>query len=139
MPGKDFTRKREPVWFTINEYRYDCYPSLVLDDLKALRQVVKSGITEEDAVEKIEQVFEIIMEPESYATYIEVKKDRKNAWDHEQLRDVLEWMLETYAGRPTESPSNSANGSPSGDTGSGSTAGASVEVSIPSDSMRNVL
>lgn len=139
MPGKDFTKKREPVWFTINEYRYDCYPSLVLEDLKALRQVVKSGITEEDAIEKIEQVFEIIMEPESYRTYIEVKKDRKNAWDHEQLRDVLEWMLETYTGRPTESPSNSANGSPSGDTGSGSTAGASVEVSIPSDSMRNVL
>jgi len=130
VPGRDFTKKREPVWFDVGDDRYVCHSNLIADDMKALMETTSSEVTVENVFEMIEGVFKIVMTPEAFQLYAERKTDRNTAFDHEQLMDILQWLIETYTKRPTTSPSSSSTGSPNGDTGSGSTAGASDSVSI---------
>ena len=56
MPSRDFTRKREPVWFTLDDKRYDCYPALPLEDLRAFAATMSDGVTIANVVEKINDV-----------------------------------------------------------------------------------
>ena len=130
MPSRDFTRKREPVWFTLDDQRYDCYPALPLEDLQAFAAAMSDGVTALNVVEKINDIMRLTLKPASYEVFVVRMADRNDPLDVQQLFEIAEWLVETYTKRPTAQPSSSSNGSPSGDAGSSSTAGAPETVSI---------
>lgn len=131
MPKRDFTRQREDVSFTVDGDEFKCWPSLAGDDLKTLGAVLSQGVTVENVLDYLDQVFQIVMVEESYIKYRQRMTDRARALDIIQIKDIVEWLVEVYTDRPTMSPSDSSSGSLSGDTGSDSTDGARGTVSIP--------
>lgn len=129
MPSRDFTKKRDDVFFTVDDDRFDCWPGLIADDLKALGEVMGEGISVDNAVEKLYAVFNIVMQRESFNRFDERMHDRMRPIDLRQFTDIIEWLVEVYTGRPTQPSSTSSSGSGNGDAGSSSTAGAPAETS----------
>lgn len=139
MPSRDFTRKHEPIWFTIEPERYDCYAVLPMDDLQSFAETIGTEVTVANILDKIKLVMELVMQPESYQRFVARMANRQDPVDPRQLMDIAEWLAEVYTNRPTGQPSNSSSGSPDAGSGSSSTAGAPETASIlgssiPSDS-----
>ena len=139
MPSRDFSKTHEPVWFTIDPDRYDCYSVLPLDDLKEFAEVIGTEVSVGNVVEKIKRVMQLVMEPVSYEKFEYRMGNRKDPIDPRQLMSIVEWLMEVYTDRPTPQPSSLSSGSPVDEPGSSSTAGApdatSIHtVSIPSGS-----
>ena len=139
MPSRDFTKKREPVWFTIDPERYDCYAVLPLEDLQAFAETIGTDVSVANVIDKIKLVMKLVMEPESYDRFLVRMANRQDPVDPRQLMEIAEWLVEVYTNRPTAQPSSSSSGSPAVEPGSSSTAGAqpttwTPAVSILSDS-----
>lgn len=126
MPSRDFTKKHEDVYFTIDEDRFDCWPTLISDDLKAMGKAIGSGIEADNAVEKIDEVFAIVMQPESFENFRRRTADRRRPIDIMQIGEIIVWLTEVYTKRPTQPSSTSSSGSETDDGGSSSTDGAPV-------------
>lgn len=123
---KDFTKKRAPVYFTIEGERYDCVPAVPVDDLQAL----VNGFGSIDATnvgDALRKFFSMVM-PEDVAMRLHALMSSKtNPLDHEQAQEIMSWLLEVYGLRPLERSSDSSAGSPTDGVGTLSTAGVSVE------------
>lgn len=151
---RDFSKKRLPVFFTIDGRRYDCFKALDLDQLTRFAGLTKNlgdiskalSPDDEDAVDvaaesttaaidKIAGLMKIVMKKASYATfmtYLRPTEDEREEEDFEpidyvQLLDVVRWLMEVYTGRPTKPSSESSTGSETDDGGTSSTAGVSLE------------
>lgn len=152
---RDFTKKRPPVRFTIDEVTYHCYKALDLDQLRRFanmaselaRLKAEMDTNEEDtaraavsavdsaqlAIDKISSLMKIVMKKVSYAEFVarlqpsdELREsDDFEPIDHKQLLDIVKWLMEIYTERPSQPSSNSSATSPTDDGGTSSTAGAS--------------
>ena len=153
---RDFSKRRPPVFFTIDDIRYNCFKALDLEQLAQFAGLTKgfseiSGGFAEDgevnadkideaaesttaAVDKIAGLMKIVMKKASYLVFISKLRpteEEREAEDFEpvdylQLLDIVRWLMEVYTGRPTKPSSNSSSGSESDDAGTSSTAGASL-------------
>lgn len=160
---RDFSKKRPPVYFTIDGTRYDCFKALDLDQLTQFAGLTKSfseiaqDISDDDvtsperieetagstsaAIDKIAGLMKIVMKKASYSVFISKlrpSEEERNADDFEpvdytQLLDIVKWLMEVYTGRPSKPSSTSSDGSESADGGTSSTAGASLEELEPID------
>lgn len=130
---RDFTRKRKPVRFKIDDDMFECVPALGTEDIQALVTVFRGTQTEGDDVDeidrttavitKIREAFRLFLLPESYEIFLRRLGDRKNPIDALQLLEIVQWIVEIYTKRPTEPSSNSSSGSQIADGGTDSTAG----------------
>lgn len=164
MPGpaantRDFSKKRVPVFFTIDDDRFDCYKALDFDQLRRFAGLargisklatpvsVEDSVEDQvdaatDAIDRVADVMKIVMKKKSYQSFIsrlrptdeQREDDDFEPIDPVQLMDIVKWLMEIYTSRPTQPSSTSVAGSTTDDGGSPSTAGASHAAGEPSTS-----
>lgn len=131
---RDFSKKRAPVNFTLDGpsadgEHFECYPALALPSIQEIALIAEK-MTAETATAAFLEFFKVVLMPES-AVRMEAKlSDRLYPLDLEQANDIMQWLMEVYGLRPTQPSSGSSAGSPTGDGGTPSGAGASVVDSI---------
>lgn len=142
---RDFTKKRPIIEFTIDDDVFRCKKAL---DLPRLQRFVAefrdlNNIKNEDAVDAIGRMMQVMLRRESYARFahrftpgddVDVDADEFEPIDHEQVMDIIRWVMEQYTNRPTKPSSTSSDGSGSDDAGTSSMAGASPGTLILPDS-----
>ena len=130
---RDFTKKRQPVTFTIAGAEFHCVRGLSPKKIQHLIAVIRGGDTDEtNVLERLEQTMAVFLLPESFERFKTLLDDdnEEDLVDLEQQLEILRWAVEVYTGRPlTESP-DSSNSSETGTSGTSSTAGAQPEESI---------
>lgn len=137
MPTRDFTKKREPVAFTIGAHTYNAYPAIAADPLADLgaRLSGNLGNFETLGTDKqlavLKEFLKEVLEPDSYELLNRQCSNRNDPVEAPQLLDVSLWLMEVYGMRPTEPPSSSSDGSPSPEPGTASTESAPAGDSIP--------
>lgn len=129
---RDFTKKRRPVSFTIEDHEFHCVKGLSPKKIQRLMAVIRGSETDEtNVLERLEQTMSIFLLPESFDLFKRLVDDDDDPIDLEQQLDILRWAVEVYTGRPlTESPDSSTS-SETGTSGTSSTAGAPPEESTP--------
>lgn len=152
---RDFSKKRVPVYFTIDDTRFDCYRALDFEQLRRfanlargigdLKSTGEEGSESDqveaatDAIDRVCDVMKIVMKKVSYQAFISKLRptdEQREAEDFEpidpvQLMDIVKWLMEIYTKRPTQPSSSSHTGSTSDDGGSSSTAGVSLTDGAP--------
>lgn len=134
---KDFTRKRKPVQFKIDDDVFDCVTALGTEDIQELITVFRgTGSVEDDnadeisktaaVIARIREAFKLFLLPDSYVVFLERLKDRRNPVDPLQLLEIVQWIVEIYTKRPTEPSPNSSSGSQIVDGGIALTDGAQL-------------
>ncbi len=135
---RDFTQKRKRVYFRVEPDEFDCVSALPPDDLQVVAGMWKSYRGEADetsiaqTLAKLREIFEIFILPKSFEVFSRRLGDRQNPIDVQQLVEIIQWIIEVYAARPTTPSSSSPATSVNGDGGTSSTAGASLAESLPS-------
>lgn len=147
---RDFSRQRPRIEFTLDGEVFKCHSALplaklqrVILDIKSDESGNKIDVSEENVVDKLLAVMKIFMKKESFRRFAlkmdppedensddDNDDDDKEPVDHTQLMDIITWLLEKHALRPTEPSSPSSTGSSRDDGGTPSAAGASVAESI---------
>jgi len=160
---RDFSKKRPPVDFTIDEIRYDCFKALDLNQLAEFANLTRNlgeiskgfedgeptsvenardaAARSTEAIDRIANLMKIVMRKASYGAFIarlrptdEEREDPDfEPIDYTQLLDIVKWLMEVYTDRPSKPSSTSSTGSETDDGGTSSTAGASLEELIPAD------
>lgn len=131
---KDFSRKRQPIHFVLDSpspegERFDCYPALALPSLQEIA-LLAGDITAENASASFAAFFDVVLQPESAERMKAKLVDRMYPLDSEQANEIMIWLLGVYGLRPPQPSSGSSDGSPTGDVGTPSVAGASAVDSI---------
>lgn len=126
---KNFTKKREPVWFQVDEDRFQALPVLPVPTMQLLigqANALQGKAASPETLGEILHIFDTVLVPESAARFTERLKSTDNPVDLIQVMDILTWLMEGYGQRPTQQSSGSSDGLPSGTDGTISTAGVSV-------------
>lgn len=100
----------EAISFKLYGEEFLCRPAIqgkVLLDL-----VAKSGDSENAAVAAsvINTFFNTVLVPESYDRFNALATDPDKIVDVEQLGEIVGWLVEQYADRPTQRPENLPTG-----------------------------
>jgi hypothetical protein len=114
---KDFSLSPEPVTFKISPDEFLCYPEIPLDVIMEVAALAQSDATGMERFKQTLELFEGILEPESYETFR--RRCRKGTKEDpnpfpvgmRHIRDLLPWVMEVYGLRPTQESSESADGS----------------------------
>jgi hypothetical protein len=123
---KDFSKKREPVEFKIDDDLFVAPSILPIPTMQELAEVAESIKTETNNSElfkKVTGIFDAVLTDASAARFRERVASKEEPVDIEQLIDIMLWLLEEYGLRPTQPSSDSSAGAPSGTSGTLSTAG----------------
>jgi hypothetical protein len=141
---KDFSRKRKPIKFKIDDDVFLCVPALstfAMQDLMiAYRGIdVKQALADSDVkriMDAMKGIFSIFIESESFQLFVHrLDNDRKNPIDVQQLLEIISWIVEVYTNRPSQPSENSSSGSLDGNAGTASPDGAQLEELIPQNSI----
>lgn len=128
---KDFSKKREPVEFKIDDDLFVAPPVLPIPTMQELAETAESIKTEKNNAAlfaKITSIFDAVLTDTSARRFRERISSKEEPVDIEQLVDIMLWLLEEYGLRPTQPSSDSSSGALSVTSGTLSTAGApSVE------------
>lgn len=131
---KDFRKKRKNIFFILDSphpdgERFDCYPALALPSLQEIA-LIAGNMTAETATESFIDFFSVVLQPDS-AERMKIKlADRMFPMEPSQANEIMGWLMGEYGLRPSRPSSGSSDGSPTGDGGTPSVAGASVVDSI---------
>jgi hypothetical protein len=114
---KDFTKKRKPLQFKVDDDLFDAVPTIPADTMIEFAESMSSAdptkMTPAEMVGALRRVIEMVLMPESLARFKARMKNQANPIDMEQLDEVVTWLFEEYGMRPTqELPSSLAGGSP---------------------------
>lgn len=111
---KDFTRKRKPIQFTIDEDTFNAVPTIPAETMIEFAESMSSAdptkMSPGEMVGALRRVIEMVLHPESLKRFKERMKDPQNPIDMEQLDEIVTWLFEEYGMRPTQEPSNSLSG-----------------------------
>lgn len=118
---RDFTKKRPPIYFIIDEDRFDCHKALSAVDLqKALERFRDSksdgsDVTADNVMQKILSALELLLKPDSFTKFHVALYDetREEPIGLDQLKDIFEWLIEQYTQRPTSPLADSSDSSKS--------------------------
>lgn len=121
---KDFSKKRADIEFKLDGEIYVLYKAISIPSLQEISSTA-AEFKLENAVQALSTFFRLIMAPE-YADKLVYKlaEDKMNPLEVDQAVDIMNWALERYGLRPTQSSSDSSNGSPTDGDGTRSPAGA---------------
>lgn len=129
---RDFTKKRVPIRFKIDDDIFECVPTLVIDDIQQISTLLKNRVSGDESTDvdidetlaQMRTIYKLFLLAESYEIFHTRLSDRRNPIDTQQLLEIVMWIVELYTKRPTVPSSDSPNGSPTDDGGTDSTAGA---------------
>lgn len=79
------------------------------------------GLTQRQQVEVYDRTVLAFLEPSQDEAWAKVRADADPPITIKDISDLIEWLFEEQAGRPTSQPSDSSTGSGSGETGTTST------------------
>lgn len=130
MTIKDLTVIREPKQFRLGDHVYTAAPAMPAGLLRKFTQAAKES--EEVQLDRFMEILDAVMLPESAERFAARMNDPADPITIDDLRNVLEWLMEEYTGRPTVPPSTSA--SPQSESGTTSTDGLPPPASIPTGS-----
>lgn len=128
---RDFSRKRRPIFFIIDDERFDCRKalgaSILQDAMTKFRGARSEGddITAENVFAKISAALELILMPDAHTRFMGAVLDRERdePIDLQQLTEIFMWLIEQYTIRPTEALSESSTTSKIDNAGTDSPAG----------------
>lgn len=135
---RDFTKKRKPVYFKIDDDTFHCVEALAPDTLQDIMKMIR---TETDASEtdraaavlgKLRGIFQLFLLEESFEVFASRLGNSRKPIDVGQLLDITSWIVEVYTGRPTTPSESSSPSSASADGGTSLTAGAPLAELTPS-------
>lgn len=133
---RDFTSKREPIEFTIDDDVFRApasIPAAVLLDLMGMQEQLGdlTKLDPEKGLQLLVDIFNLLLTPASATRFKERLTSREEPLDlQEQVIPIIEWLVEEYTARPTKPSLNSPAGSAT--NGGASTAGAPLTESTPS-------
>lgn len=158
MPGftRDFSKKREPIYFTVDGERFDCQKALPLEAIAKVLgglNVLQSSTTDDEGkvdatklseiFDKITPIIKVLLKKASFKRFMErfkpelddegniLNEDDWEPIDHEQLTEIITWVVEVYTKGRSPSSAASSSGSKTDDDASSSTAGAPLATSTP--------
>lgn len=125
---KDFSKKREPIVFTIDGDEFSAFPMIPVPVLQEVVQIQrgKGDADKLDVVERGLRVLDLLLDGPS-AERLRARmasRDLAEAVDFDQVSQIISWLMEVHTGRPTRPSSESSEPSPTGEPGQGSTPGA---------------
>lgn len=137
---RDFSRKRLPIFFTIDDETFHCRKALGAELLQEAMLKFKGAredggdITAANVLEKISDALSILMMVESHARFMAAVKDRdrEEPIDLGQLTEIFQWLIEKYTARPTEALPGSSTSLETDNAGIDSPAGVQQLELIPS-------
>jgi hypothetical protein len=135
---KSFELNIDPIPFKLNRTSDDTFyavpdmPLSMVQNLSKFRNITKN--TDEFDESALLAIFAELLTPDSF----ELLRQRaaEKVFGIKGMMTVIPWLLEQYGLRPTQPSSPSLTGSGDDGTGTSSTDGALVEVSIPFDSQQ---
>jgi len=149
---KDFSAKPRVVEFTVDQeiYRGRPYlPAQTMVDFTLRVEAMGDSATGSEGFETMMESLQMVLMPDSYRKLKDRMKDPLadlaegeevpaelpyQPIELPQLNEILEWLMEAYGMRPTQSSSDSSAGSPDPASGTSSTASTSVVESISASS-----
>lgn len=126
---RDFSSRAKNVEFTADGDTFYGVPRVATG---LLTDCVAKINTTNDMIEKVEAVtgfFDIALIDESAALIKSRLRDKHNPLELQQALDIIDYLVEVYASRPTRPSQSSSDGSTTEETGTSSTAGVPHEVS----------
>lgn len=125
MATRDFSKPRDPIYFTLDDERFDAAPAIPGETLAEF--ATRFSGEDETSRPPMEQVqaylsaLELVLVPESYARFRARLSDRERPVELDQATDVILWLMEQYGQRPTQPSSPSSDGRPVPEPGTSST------------------
>lgn len=127
---RDFTKKRKPIHFKVDDDDFYCVEALLPDTLQDIMQMLQTRTDASDTeraaalVSKLRDIFKLFLLEESFELFSARLSNPRKPIDIQQLLEIIQWIVEVYTKRPTTQPSSSPESSVSDDGGTSSTAGA---------------
>lgn len=135
--GRDFTKKRKRLDFTIDEEEFEAasvLPGDVFAEFVTLYNSTGDTETYQQQHDMLKQALNLALLPESWQRFSDRLQDKSRPIDDDQMSDVVLWLLEEYGMRPTQPSPNSSDGSASPESGTSSTASTPPEESTSAPS-----
>lgn len=135
--ARDFSRKRKRLNFTIDGEEFEAasgLPGDIYAEFVTLYSSTSGTETYQQQHDALKQALSLALLDDSYTRFAARLTDKKRPIDDDQMSDVVMWLLEEYADRPTRPSSGSSDGPASPASGTPSTANTQpVEsISLPS-------
>lgn len=132
---RDFSGRNREITFTADGDTFYGVPRVATKLLASVVSAVNNAKGDLDAqIEAVAKFFDVCLVDESAALVRTRLGDKANPLDIAQALDIVAYLTEEYADRPTQPSQLSSSGSATEDTGTSSTVGAASEVSIPTTS-----
>lgn len=114
---KDFSKKRKPIRFQIDDDLFEAVPTIpaqtMIEFAESMTSADPTKMSPKEMVGALGRVIEMVLQPSSLALFKKRMADPLSPIDMEQLDEVVTWLFEEYGMRPTnEPPNSSAGGSP---------------------------
>ncbi len=105
---KDFSETADPIQFRVGTEVFTALPTIPLARMSQLSKLRMEGESN-NLVDGITRVFNSILEPESYARFVEGLNSSENPIGITHVTKILPWLMEQYGLRPTEASSGSVD------------------------------
>lgn len=131
---RDFSRPRKRLTFTVDGEVFEAAPAL--PGLVYAQFVMLAGGGGEPRTfmqthEMLRQAVELVLLPDSFERFANRLKDKTNPIEHDQMDDIIMWLMEVYGMRPTRPSQLSSDGPSSPESGTSSTDEQPEQASIP--------
>jgi hypothetical protein len=130
--GRDFSRKRKRLIFTIDDDTFEAatvLPGDVFAEFVTLYNDRADADSYKEQREMLKQALSLALFPDSYERFAARLNDKARPIDDDQMSDVVMWLLEEYGMRPTQPSQPSSDGPASPESGTNSTANTQPEES----------
>src|SRR5688500_8832339 len=94
---KNFTKKRESVWFQVDEDNFQAMsvlPVPLMQELIGKATVLQDKKAPPEALGEILEIFATVLVPESAARFKDRLKSVENPIDLTQVMDIMTWLME---------------------------------------------
>jgi hypothetical protein len=132
--SRDFSRKTSGTTFTADGDTFQTVPAVAALLIGEVVAKIQAAEGLEAKIESVTEFFDITLVDRSAALMKERLRSKDNPIDLAQALDIVNYLVEEIAQRPTEPSQSSSGGSATEATGTPSTDGAPHEVSIPTTS-----
>lgn len=107
--GSSRPEDREPLSFELYDETFECYPAV---PGKVLLSLAATSAADDGAAaaKTITTFFEKVLKPESFERFDKLAGDPERVVTVETLSEIVAWLMENYAERPTQEPTGSLSG-----------------------------
>lgn len=120
---KDFSRPRRLIQFTIDGDQFDCVPAIPAQTLMDMTTKFQDmdGENPSESIAAMMEVLKQFLLPASYRRFTERMGSQTDPIEFPQVNEVIMWLMGEYGMRPTKLSSESADGQPNQEPGTGLT------------------